>query len=82
VKASRLLLVSEPVPSSANEFRLVPLTAPCYLVRRSLAFALLALGAVLWLLYGVLIRAWPVIITNGSILVLVGAILAAKLRFD
>lgn len=46
------------------------------------AFALLASGAVLWLAYGVLTRDWPVIATNSAVLVLVGAILVAKLRFD
>jgi MtN3 and saliva related transmembrane protein len=46
------------------------------------AFALLASGAFLWFVYGVLIGAWPVIVTNGLVAVLVGAILVAKLRFD
>lgn len=46
------------------------------------AFALLASGAFLWFVYGILIRAWPVIVTNGLIVLLVGAILVAKLRFD
>lgn len=46
------------------------------------AFVLLASGAFLWLIYGVLIGAWPVIVTNGLIVLLVGAILVAKLRFD
>ena len=46
------------------------------------AFTLLATGAVLWLTYGVLIGDWPVIATNLAVLVLVSAILVAKLRFD
>lgn len=46
------------------------------------AFALLASGAFLWFVYGVLIGAWPVIVTNGLIVLLIGAILVAKLRFD
>lgn len=46
------------------------------------AFALLGSGAGLWLTYGVLTRDWPVIVTNVSVVVLVGAILVAKLRFD
>lgn len=46
------------------------------------AFLLLAAGAVLWLVYGVLTRDWPVILTNLAVGVLVAAILAAKLRFD
>jgi MtN3 and saliva related transmembrane protein len=46
------------------------------------AFVLLAVGAVLWLAYGVLTDDWPVIVTNSVVGVLVLAILAAKLRFD
>ncbi|MBD0320701.1 MAG: SemiSWEET transporter [Gemmatimonadetes bacterium] len=46
------------------------------------AFLLLALGAALWLAYGVLTRDWPVILTNSAVGLLVCAILVAKLRFD
>lgn len=46
------------------------------------AFALLASGALLWLIYGLLIGAWPVIVTNGLVMLLVCAILIAKVRFD
>jgi MtN3 and saliva related transmembrane protein len=46
------------------------------------AFTLLASGAVLWLAYGLMIGDWPVIATNLAVLVLVSAILVAKLRFD
>jgi MtN3 and saliva related transmembrane protein len=46
------------------------------------AFGLLASGAGLWLLYGILTRDWPVIVTNSAVGILVGAILVAKLRFE
>jgi MtN3 and saliva related transmembrane protein len=45
------------------------------------AFSLLAFGATLWLVYGVLTHDGPVIATNLSVVVLVSAILIAKLRF-
>jgi len=38
-------------------------------------------GVVLWLTYGILIGAWPVIIANSITLVLALFILAMKLRF-
>lgn len=46
------------------------------------AFLLLVAGAGLWLIYGILTRDWPVILTNSAVGILVGAILVAKLRFD
>lgn len=46
------------------------------------AFGLLAAGSALWLAYGVLTRAWPVIFTNVSVGAMVLAIIAAKLRYD
>ena len=39
------------------------------------------LGVALWLVYGVLMGAWPVIIANAVTLVLALAILVMKLRF-
>ena len=39
------------------------------------------LGVALWLIYGILIGAWPVIIANAVTLVLALAILVMKLRF-
>lgn len=45
-------------------------------------FALLGSGAGLWLTYGALIRDWPVFLTNLWVVLLVSAILVAKLRFD
>jgi MtN3 and saliva related transmembrane protein len=39
------------------------------------------LGVALWLLYGVWLRAWPIIAANAITLVLVLAILAMKWRY-
>lgn len=41
----------------------------------------LAFGILLWALYGVLIGSWPVILANGFTFMLVGAIVAMKLRY-
>ena len=38
-------------------------------------------GVLLWLIYGVLIESWPVIIANAVTLVLAGANLALKLKY-
>lgn len=43
-------------------------------------YALLCTGVCLWLLYGVLIYSWPVIVSNTVTLVLAGAVLVLKLR--
>ena len=42
---------------------------------------LLACGTVLWLVYGVQILSWPVIVANALTLLLVLAIITMKLRF-
>ena len=44
-------------------------------------FAIFCTGVLLWLLYGVLIDALPVILANSVTLVLAGAILVLKLRY-
>ena len=44
-------------------------------------FAAFALGVALWLAYGVILRAWPIIISNAITLVLAFAIIALTLRF-
>lgn len=46
------------------------------------AFALLMSGTGLWLLYGILTRDGPVIVTNAVVGLLIGAILVGKFRFD
>jgi MtN3 and saliva related transmembrane protein len=38
------------------------------------------LGIALWLLYGLLLRQWPLIVANSITLLLASAILALKLR--
>ncbi|MCZ8182933.1 MAG: SemiSWEET transporter [Beijerinckiaceae bacterium] len=44
-------------------------------------YVMLAVGIVLWLVYGLLILSWPLIGANLVTLVLVGIILGMKLRF-
>jgi MtN3 and saliva related transmembrane protein len=44
-------------------------------------YLVLMLGIVLWLAYGVLLGDLPVTLANGMALVLVGGILAFKLRY-
>lgn len=44
-------------------------------------FSLMVSGILLWLIYGLLIGDWPLILSNAVTLVLAGAILVAKLRF-
>ena len=39
------------------------------------------LGIFTWLVYGVLIESWPVILANFVTLVLAGMVLAMKLKF-
>jgi MtN3 and saliva related transmembrane protein len=43
-------------------------------------YAIFALGVALWLGYGVLIRAWPVIVSNSITLALALFILGLRLR--
>ncbi len=38
-------------------------------------------GVALWLLYGILISSWPVIIANAITVCLAGAVLIMKIRF-
>ena len=42
---------------------------------------LLILGLGLWLTYGILTQAYPVIAANGVTIVMVGVVLALKLRY-
>jgi len=43
-------------------------------------YVLFCAGVCLWLLYGLLIDSWPVIVSNAVTLVLAGAVLILKLR--
>ncbi len=45
-----------------------------------LMWVLLFTGVLCWLVYGFLLRSGPVIVANGVTLVLVGAVLALKLK--
>lgn len=44
-------------------------------------FVLFVLGVALWLAYGLLLQAWPVVAANAATLVLALVILGAKLRY-
>ncbi|CAG1003826.1 Sugar transporter SemiSWEET [Methylophilaceae bacterium] len=45
-------------------------------------YALFTLGVALWLLYGILIDSWPVMVANALTLVLAGAVLLMKVGFS
>lgn len=44
-------------------------------------FALLVTGCTLWMIYGIVTRDAPVILTNGGMVALSGALLVAKVRY-
>lgn len=44
-------------------------------------YAIFISGVVMWLVYGVMIQAMPIIVANSVTLVLAGAVLLAKIRF-
>lgn len=44
-------------------------------------YALFTLGVALWLVYGILLTAWPIIIANAITLLLASAVLVMKLKF-
>jgi len=45
-------------------------------------YVILIIGLLLWLAYGVLLGAWPIIIANGVTLLLAGSILVMKFHFE
>ncbi|AGW13006.1 SemiSWEET transporter [Megalodesulfovibrio gigas] len=45
------------------------------------SYICLVCGVGLWLVYGLLIHSWPIIIANGAGLLLQGSILAMKVRY-
>lgn len=45
-------------------------------------YSLFTAGVALWLTYGLLIESWPVIVANSITLVLAGAVLVMKVKFD
>ncbi|MEO7622989.1 MAG: SemiSWEET transporter [Gallionella sp.] len=44
-------------------------------------YALFTLGVGLWLIYGILLVAWPIIIANSVTLLIAGAVLIMKLKY-
>lgn len=44
-------------------------------------YAVFTCGVALWLVYGLLLGAWPLILANGATLVLALSILAMKFRY-
>ena len=44
-------------------------------------YSVFTVGVALWLLYGVLLQSWPLMIANSITLLLAAAILGMKLRF-
>ncbi|WP_283743706.1 SemiSWEET transporter [Sideroxydans sp. CL21] len=46
-----------------------------------LMYTFFTAGVALWLAYGILLGAWPVIIANSITLLLAGTVLVLKLRF-
>ncbi|MEJ6021527.1 SemiSWEET family sugar transporter [Ramlibacter sp. PS4R-6] len=44
-------------------------------------YAVFAVGVFLWLVYGLLLGAWPIVVANGITLALALAILAMKLKW-
>ncbi len=44
-------------------------------------YALFTCGVALWLVYGLILSLWPIIIANSITLLLAGAVLIMKLRF-
>lgn len=46
-----------------------------------LMYAFFTFGVALWLVYGILLDAWPIIVANSATLLLAGIVLLLKLRF-
>lgn len=44
-------------------------------------YAAFTCGVALWLLYGILLGSWPIIIANSITVCLAGAVLVMKIRF-
>ena len=44
-------------------------------------YSLFTLGVTLWLAYGILLDAWPIILANIVTLLLAGAVLVMKVKF-
>ncbi len=46
-----------------------------------LMYSLFSAGVALWLIYGILLSSWPIIVANTITLLLAGTVLVLKLRF-
>ncbi|MEM8965027.1 MAG: SemiSWEET transporter [Bacteroidota bacterium] len=44
-------------------------------------FMLLVVGLILWLIYGIILYNWPIILTNGFTLLIASSILYFKFRY-
>lgn len=44
-------------------------------------YAMFTLGVALWLAYGILLGAWPIVIANSITVLLAGTVLVMKIRF-
>jgi len=44
-------------------------------------YSIFTTGVALWLVYGVMIGSWPIIVGNAITVVLAGSVLAMKLKF-
>lgn len=45
-------------------------------------YVIFTCGVVLWLIYGLMLESWPIIIANCITALLAGAVLVMKLRFE
>lgn len=44
-------------------------------------YGLFTIGVALWLIYGILLDSWPIVIANTITLLLAGAVLLMKIKF-
>jgi MtN3 and saliva related transmembrane protein len=44
-------------------------------------YVLFTIGVALWLVYGILLESWPIIIANSVTLIFAGIVLAMKIKF-
>ena len=45
-------------------------------------YSVFVIGVACWLVYGLLLQAWPIVVANGITLTLASAILLMKLRYQ
>ena len=44
-------------------------------------FCIFSCGVLMWLIYGILVHEWPIILANGITLILIFAIIAMKIKY-